>query len=70
MKTIAVAQGAKEAVEKPAEHVSSLQPDISPSREHARHPQVRMMLLPASKKNTPLPFSIVIVPIILLSMRV
>ena len=44
MKTIAVAQGAEEAVEEPAEHVSSLQPDIPPSGEHARHTQVRLML--------------------------
>ncbi len=47
MKTIAVAQGAEEAVEEPAEHVSSLQPDIPPPREHACHTQVRLMILPA-----------------------
>jgi hypothetical protein len=46
MKPIAVAQGAEEAVEEPAEHVPGLQPDIPPPREHARHTQVRLMLLP------------------------
>ncbi len=68
MKKIVIAQGAEEAVEEPAEHVSSLQPDIPPPREHARHTKVRLMLLPAWKNNTPRPqhFSIVIVSVNLL----